>query len=391
MSLNTTSLNTTSLNTASLATPPLSPLTNPTHERFGCLSPLSWREGRLHVLDQLALPTTTRFYEVSTWREAAWTIKSMAVRGAPAIGITAAYGLALAAQEFAHTTPHVGAHAEHEAFVAWMCEAAEGLYNTRPTAVNLSWALKRLQPLWEEERATHTIAEALLSEALAVHEEDIEMCKAMGAWGASLMTPNTKALTHCNTGALATGGYGTALGVMRAGWERGLLERVYADETRPYLQGARLTMWELMRDELPCSMLCDNMAAYMMQRGEIDSVWVGADRITAQGDTANKIGTYGLALIAHAHNIPFYVVAPTSTVDLTLSEGSEIPIERRPAREMTHVGATQIAPEGASVENPAFDVTPHRYITAIITEQGVAQRGEDGSYRQALTAHVKAR
>jgi len=351
------------------------------HERFDCLSPVIWREGALIVLDQLALPSQLRAYVVTSWREAAWSIKTMAVRGAPAIGITAAYGLALAARSFGEA--HAGAQ---------LTEAMEGAASVmgaaRPTAVNLMWAIERMRPLWRESSAGPELFERLLEEALCIHQEDIEMCRAMGRWGATLMGPKTRALTHCNTGALATGGHGTALGVMREGWAQGRLEMVYADETRPYLQGARLTMWELMRDGVPCTLQSDSMAAYMMQQGLIDSVWVGADRITARGDTANKIGTYGLALLAQAHKLPFYVVAPTSTVDLTLLEGEQIPIEQRPPRELTYCGPTQLAPEGASVVNPAFDVTPHQLITAIITEVGVVERGEEGSFQADLTAHV---
>lgn len=351
------------------------------NERFGCLSPVIWRDEALIVLDQLALPSQLRAYVVTRWREAAWSIKTMAVRGAPAIGITAAYGLALAARELEGLRDAPLTEA--------MEERARVIGEARPTAVNLMWAIERMRPIWREPSAGPALYKRLLTEALAIHSEDIEMCRAMGRWGASLMSPETRALTHCNTGALATGGHGTALGVMREGWAQGLLKMVYADETRPYLQGSRLTMWELMRDGVPCTLQADSMAAYLMQRGEVDSVWVGADRITSRGDTANKIGTYGLALLAKAHGLPVYVVAPTSTVDLTLRDGAQIPIEQRPAKELTRCGPVELAPEGAQVINPAFDVTPHELITAIITEVGVATRGEDGSFQAALTAHVK--
>lgn len=355
--------------------------------RFGCLTPVEWLAGTspaLRVLDQLALPTEEAAFTASTWREAAWCIKEMAVRGAPAIGVTAAYGLALASYELAARAPAASAEEARAALE----EAAEGLNATRPTAVNLGWALARLAPLWRArpyEGAT-ALARALEREALALHADDISACQRMGAHGADLLAPGARALTHCNTGALATGGYGTALGVLRAAAARGLLSRVYADETRPYLQGARLTAWELHRDGLPVTLICDNMSAYMMARGAVDSVWVGADRIAANGDTANKIGTYGLALIAHAHGVPFYVVAPRSTLDLTLEDGAGIPIEQRSPLEVTRCGDRQVAPEGVPVENPSFDVTPHRYITAIVTEDGVARRGADGTFRAALAA-----
>jgi len=358
--------------------------------RFGCLTPVEWRaaggEGgpALRVLDQLALPAEEAAFTATTWREAAWCIQQMAVRGAPAIGVTAAYGLALAAHALATHAP--AARAE-EARAA-LDEAAAGLNATRPTAVNLAWALARLAPLWRARPYTSAaaLAAALEREALSLHADDIHACRRMGDLGADLLAPGARVLTHCNTGALATGGYGTALGVFRAAAARGLLRRVYADETRPYLQGARLTAWELHRDGLPVTLICDNMAASVMARGEVDSVWVGADRIAANGDTANKIGTYGLALIAHAHGVPFYVVAPRSTLDLTLPDGAGIPIEQRSPLEVTRCGDRRVAPEGVDVENPSFDVTPHRYITALVTEVGVARRGADGAFRHALAA-----
>lgn len=357
--------------------------------RFGCLTPVEWRsEGAagptLRVLDQLALPTEEALFYATTWREAAWCIKEMAVRGAPAIGVTAAYGLALAAHALAARAPGASALEARAA----LDEAAAGLNATRPTAVNLAWAIARLAPLWREApyEGPRPLALTLEREALALHADDIGTCRRMGDHGADLLAPGARVLTHCNTGALATGGYGTALGVFRAAATRGLLRRIYADETRPYLQGARLTAWELHRDGLPVTLICDNMSAYMMARGEVDSVWVGADRIASNGDTANKIGTYALALIAHAHGVPFYVVAPRSTLDLSLPDGSGIPIEQRDPLEVTRCGGRFIAPEGITVENPSFDITPHRYITALITEAGVARRGADGTFRDALTA-----
>ncbi len=324
--------------------------------------PIRWVDGALHLIDQRALPTDERYLDYDDWREVAVAIREMVVRGAPAIGITAAYGLALAAR--------AGEDLE---------EARAGLAATRPTAVNLFWALDRMATLFEAG------PERLLEEAHAIAAEDLAMCHAMGAHGAALLPAGVRLLTHCNAGALATGGHGTALGVIRTAHAQGKVAMVYADETRPFLQGARLTAWELHHEGIPARVITDNMAGYFMARGDIDAVVVGTDRVAANGDVANKIGTYGLAVLCKHHGLPFYVAGPTSTVDLATPTGADIPIEQRPAREVTHVGERRLVPEGMEVENPAFDVTPHELVTAIITEKGVAR----APYADSLRAHVE--
>ncbi len=313
------------------------------------LSPLAWSHGVLALLDQRLLPTEEVWREYRDHRDVATAIREMVVRGAPAIGCTAAYGVALAALQ----------HADLD-------EAIALLAATRPTAVNLFWALERMR------RVAPRTPEALVREAIAIHEEDIAACKAMGAHGAALL-PAGCVLTHCNAGALATGGYGSALGVIRAAVARGTKLEVLADETRPFLQGARLTAWELMKSGIPVTLITDNMAGHFMARGKVQSVVVGADRIAANGDTANKIGTFSVAVLAREHAIPFYVAAPRSTIDRAIADGRGIPIEERAPREVTHVGGVQVAPTGVAVGNPAFDVTPAKYITAIVTEAGVAR------------------
>jgi methylthioribose-1-phosphate isomerase len=320
------------------------------HRTNDVLSPLRWEGGVLSLLDQRLLPTEERWIDYTDYREVAAAIRDMVVRGAPAIGCTAAYGVALGAR-------HRSAPLE-EVFAA--------LAATRPTAVNLFWALQRM-------RGVHPpTADRLEQEAIAIHQEDVAACFAIGAHGAPLLPAGT-VLTHCNAGALATGGYGTALGVIRSAVASGTRLQVYADETRPFLQGARLTAWELEKSGIPTTLITDNMAGFLMSRGEIQSVVVGADRIARNGDTANKIGTYPVAVLAHEHGIPFYVAAPRSTIDRAIADGSRIPIEERAAREVTHVGPVRLAPEGVKVRNPAFDVTPARLVTAIITEAGVAR------------------
>lgn len=254
--------------------------------------------------------------------------------------------------------------------------AAQGLSETRPTAVNLFWAINRMALVWRETSPEVDLCRRLEEEAVLIHLEDIATCRSMGTYGASLLSLQARVLTHCNTGALATGGHGTALGVIRSAFEQGKLAQVYADETRPFWQGARLTAWELHRDQIPVKVICDSMSAHLMSHGQVDAVFVGADRIAANGDTANKIGTYLLAIVAAAHQVPFYVVAPKSTIDLKTSHGDLIPIERRPDREVTHCGDHRVVPEGVAVENPAFDVTPANLITAIITEEGIIPQGQ---------------
>jgi methylthioribose-1-phosphate isomerase len=313
------------------------------------LSPLEWRDDALQLLDQRLLPVEEKWVACRTYEETARAIRDMVVRGAPAIGCTAAYGVALGIRQ--------GAPLDQ------VCAA---LAATRPTAVNLFWALERMKQV----RAAGF--DDYLKEAHRILAEDIAACVAIGDHGAPLL-PDGVVLTHCNAGALATGGYGTALGVIRSAVKKGRNLRVFADETRPFLQGARLTAWELHKSGIDVTLITDNMAAHLMQRGEIQSVVVGADRIARNGDTANKIGTYGVALAAQAHGIPFFVAAPLSTIDLRTPSGKEIPIEERDRREVTHVGDRALAPDGIGVRNPAFDVTPHALIAAIVTETGVAR------------------
>jgi methylthioribose-1-phosphate isomerase len=318
------------------------------------LAPLSWDGTTLRLLDQRRLPTEEVWHAYQDYRAVAAAITDMVVRGAPAIGCAAAYGVALGARQGAD-----------------FGEVRETLARTRPTAVNLFWALDRMA------RVTPRTPARLAEEAAAIHAEDVRSCRAIGERGAPLLPAGT-VLTHCNAGALATGGYGTALGVIRSAVARGTPLRVYADETRPFLQGARLTAWELARSGIDVTLITDNMAGWLMSRGEIQSVIVGADRIARSGDTANKIGTYSVAVLAREHGIPFFVAAPRSTIDLAIPDGSAIPIEERAAREVTHVGAARIAPD-VGVRNPAFDVTPARLVTAIITEVGVARAPYDES------------
>lgn len=328
------------------------------------MRPVLWKNNKVEMIDQRLLPTSETWNTYEDAAGVAEAIRSMVVRGAPAIGISAAYGIALEALRF---------EGKVEALLATLTDAAEKLEATRPTAINLKWALERMlrlgRRLVDNGMAVEGITEALVAEGKAIAAEDESMCKSIGDHGAQLITPNSKVLTHCNAGALATGDYGTALGVIRSARDK--ISHVWVDETRPFLQGARLTAWELMQEKIPCRLICDNMSAHFMQRGEVDAVVVGADRITALGAVANKIGTYNLAVLCRFHEIPFYVAAPYSTVDLNLQQGSEIPIEQRDPREVTHIGGHQVAPTGVEVSNPAFDVTPPELVTAIITERGV--------------------
>jgi methylthioribose-1-phosphate isomerase len=319
------------------------------------LSPLRFVDGRLELLDQRRLPAEEQWVACRTVDEVAVAIRDMIVRGAPAIGIAAAYGVAIGA-----------AAGEH------LPDVIARLAATRPTAVNLFWALKRMKHRAELDGGAGADAAALLREAIAIHAEDIAACRAIGRHGAALL-PEGTILTHCNAGALATGGYGTALGVIRAAVAAGKRITVYADETRPFLQGARLTAWELQRSGIDVRLITDNMAAALMRRGEIQAVVVGADRIARNGDTANKVGTYGVALAARAHSLPMLVAAPLSTVDLATADGHAIPIEERDPREVTHLAGVAVAPRGVAVRNPAFDVTPAELVTAIVTEAGVAR------------------
>jgi methylthioribose-1-phosphate isomerase len=329
---------------------------------------LEWTQEGVRFLDQTKLPLEETYVLATSYHQVAEVITTMVVRGAPAIGVSAAMGVALGVQQ-----SKVATIAELTKEFEVICNT---LAATRPTAVNLFWAIahmrERFSALAAQPGATReSIATALIEEAQRMYDEDIAACKAMGANGAELLPETGGVLTHCNAGALATCGYGTALGVIRAAVERGQTIHVYADETRPFLQGARLTAWELMHDGIPTTVLCDNMAASLMRQGKIRAVVVGADRIAANGDVANKIGTYSVAILAKEHDIPFYVAAPWSTIDLATPTGDGIPIEQRAEVEVTHHGGKQLTPHGVGIENPAFDVTPAKYVTAIITERGV--------------------
>jgi methylthioribose-1-phosphate isomerase len=328
---------------------------------------LSWTADGVRFIDQTKLPLEESYVLATTYEEVADVIVTMVVRGAPAIGVSAAYGIALGAKNTTAATA-----GEFAPEFARICARLAG---TRPTAVNLFWAIDRMKKLFSGMLASGAslaqMQERILAEAHAMYEEDIAACKTMGAFGAALLPDEGGVLTHCNAGALATCGYGTALGVIRSAVEHGKRIHVYADETRPFLQGARLTAWELMADGIPTTVICDNMAASLMRAGRIQAVVVGADRIAANGDTANKVGTYNVAILAREHGIPFYVAAPWSTIDLATATGDGIPIEERPAREVTHHGGKQVTPNGVGICNPAFDVTPAKYVTAIVTERGI--------------------
>jgi len=327
---------------------------------------LAWTPDGVRFIDQTKLPLEESYVLATDYEQVAEVIVTMVVRGAPAIGVSAAYGIALGAQQTKAATV--------EEFKPEFERICARLAGTRPTAVNLFWAIDRMKKLFSGFAAATPIAEVkerILAEAHAMYEEDIAACKAMGAFGGALLPEEGGVLTHCNAGALATCGYGTALGVIRSAVEQGKHIHVYADETRPFLQGARLTAWELMADGIPTTVICDNMAASLMRAGKIQAVVVGADRIAANGDFANKIGTYNVAILAKEHGIPFYCAAPWSTIDLACPTGDAIPIEERSAREVTHHGGKQLTPNGVGICNPAFDVTPAKYVTAIFTERGV--------------------
>ncbi|MEW6361860.1 MAG: S-methyl-5-thioribose-1-phosphate isomerase [Pyrinomonadaceae bacterium] len=332
--------------------------------------PVKWSEQGVLMLDQRLLPTEEKWLTLRSVSEVAAGIKDMAVRGAPAIGVSAGYGIALGARQFVGT--NIEDFAED---FEYNCEV---LGATRPTAVNLFWAIDRMRTTFrnakEQGFSVSEIKAILEAEAKKIHDEDIEAQRLIARFGGELIADNSTVLTHCNAGALATGGvWGTALGVIRGAVDQGKRISVIADETRPYLQGARLTAWELAKDDIPVRLISDNMSGHVMKRGEVNAVVVGSDRIAANGDVANKIGTYMVAVLAHRHGIPFYVAAPLSTVDLACPTGDDIPIEIRDRREITHIGGIQLAPEGIEVTNFAFDVTPNELVTAIITEKGVAR------------------
>jgi methylthioribose-1-phosphate isomerase len=329
---------------------------------------LEWKKGKLFILDQTKLPGKELYLGCSTDQEVAQAIKKMVVRGAPAIGVAAAFGMVLGAKQ--------SKAKDLAAFLRDLRGVGHALVATRPTAVNLLWAVERMKRTAEENirRGIPAVKHTLQEEAVRILQEDIQANREIGRQGQMLIPDGASILTHCNAGALATAGYGTALGVIRAACAAGKRIHVFVDETRPFLQGARLTSWELMKDRIPCTLIADNMAGWLMAQGKIDLVIVGADRIVANGDVANKIGTYSLARLCAAHRIPFYVAAPTSTIDLSVKSGKAIPIEERPEEEITRLRGRPIAPRGMKALNPAFDVTPHRYIRAIITEKGIIQK-----------------
>jgi methylthioribose-1-phosphate isomerase len=336
---------------------------------------VEWTDAGVRFIDQTKLPTEETYVTCRNYEEVADAIRTMIVRGAPAIGVSAAMGVALGVRD-----SKANDNLELQREFAHICEV---LADTRPTAVNLFWGIRRMREKFEQvsDQPIAAIKETLVAEAQRVLAEDIATNQLMGKHGAVLMPVSGGVLTHCNAGALATAGYGTALGVIRAAVDSGKKLHVFADETRPFLQGSRLTAWELMKDNIPTTLIADNMAGAMMRQGKISAVVVGADRIAANGDVANKIGTYTVAVLAREHGIPFYVAAPFSTVDLETATGDEIPIEQRSSQEVTHLAGRQIAPDGVRVENPAFDVTPHQYVTAIITERGIVR----APYQQALS------
>jgi methylthioribose-1-phosphate isomerase len=342
---------------------------------------LEWTDSGVRCIDQTKLPMEESYVTCKTHEQVADVIRTMVVRGAPAIGVAAAMGIALGVKN--SKTSSVG---ELKRELDDICTL---IGNTRPTAVNLFWAIRRMRDKFEtlRVRPLPQIKQALIDEAKRMYAEDIAANQAMGQFGAALMPANGGVLTHCNAGALATCGYGTALGVIRAAVEKGKKIHVYADETRPFLQGSRLTAWELMKDGIPTTVISDNMAGALMKLGKIDAIVVGADRIAANGDVANKIGTYTVAVLAKEHGIPFYVAAPFSTIDLETPDGSKIPIEQRNAAEVTHIAGKPIAPEGVGVENPAFDVTPAKYVAAIVTERGIIRAPYEESLR-SLAEHA---
>ncbi len=341
---------------------------------------IEWTDSAVVMLDQRLLPAQEVYVSCSDYREVAEAIRSMVIRGAPAIGIAAAMGVALGVNSADVATP--------EALDLHFQRVCKVMASTRPTAVNLFWAIERMKRSYERARpgGVDAVRLALIREALAMHAEDVDANRRMGRFGQELIPDGARILTHCNAGALATAGYGTALGVIRAAVEAGKTVRVWADETRPFLQGARLTAWELSQDGIPVTVITDNMAGHFMHLGRVDCVIVGADRIAANGDVANKIGTYSVAVLAKENNVPFFVAAPISTLDLSITDGSRIPIEERDPDEVRKIRDVAITSPGARVENPAFDVTPARYVSAIITDHGVARAPYSESLRRLAGA-----
>ena len=344
---------------------------------------LEWTDHGVRFLDQTKLPTEETYVVCKTHEQVADVIRNMVVRGAPAIGVAAAMGIALGV-----SNSKAESAGDLKRDFDQICDV---IGKTRPTAVNLFWAIRRMQEKFERIRIRPIaqIKQDLIEEARRMHAEDIAANQAMGRHGATLLPSSGGVLTHCNAGALATAGYGTALGVIRAAVEQGKKLHVFADETRPFLQGSRLTAWELMKDGIPTTVISDNMAGAMMRQGKIRAIVVGADRIAANGDVANKIGTYTVAVLAKEHGIPFYVAAPISTVDLACPDGSQIPIEQRNSKEVSHIAGKQMVPDGVAIENPAFDVTPAKYVSAIVTEKGIGRAPYEESLRRLAGAEAK--
>jgi methylthioribose-1-phosphate isomerase len=342
--------------------------------------PITWLDHSVSLIDQTRLPSKEVWLRMEDFRDVVSAIKEMQIRGAPAIGVAGAYAVALAARELEGGRPRD--------FLTKLEAAAIEIREARPTGANLSWAVERMMRVARRPGPIGEVVDTLVAEARIIHEEDERANLRMGELGASLIPNNSAVLTHCNTGALATGGHGTALGVIRTAWAQGRVSRVYATETRPLLQGARLTAWELARAGIDATLVPDSAAGQLLQRGGVAAVIVGADRIAANGDVANKIGTYSLAVLSAENDVPFYVAAPTSTVDPSIPTGADIPIEERSPEEVTHVGSTRMAAEGVDVSNPAFDVTPNRYVTAIITEHAVVRRPYDAGLAQAVEAGI---
>ena len=339
---------------------------------------LKWQDGKVVMIDQRVLPRQEIYLTYTKPEEVAQAIKTMVVRGAPAIGVAGAFGMALASQNSQAKS--------FEDFTQEMDEAAELLISQRPTAVNLPWAVRRVQKVYRQsaEKSLEKLQEAVLAEAEEIFAEDVRMCEDMGRFGAELIEDGKAYLTHCNAGALATAGQGTALSIFYEAAKQGKKFKVYSSETRPFLQGARLTCWELKKNGIDVTLITDNMVAHLMKLGKIHGVVTGSDRIVANGDVANKIGTYGAAILAKHHQIPFYVVAPSSTVDFVMQIGHEIPIEERPQEEVTALFGHPVAPEGVGVFNPAFDVTPHELVAAIVTEKGIARAPYGESLKKIL-------
>lgn len=351
------------------------------------LPTIAWQDDTIVMVDQRKLPGQEVYVHCKTPQAVAKAITTMVIRGAPAIGVAAAMGIAMGMRQSKSTGTRQFAVEFNQ-----LCDLMAG---TRPTAVNLFWAIDRMKRVFGEAalggESVDGLKSRLVREADAIHDEDVAACRAMGRYGAAVVPEHARILTHCNAGALATAGYGTALGVIRAAAEQGKVAAVFADETRPFLQGARLTAWELVRDGIATTVITDSMAGPLMRQGGLDFVVVGADRIAANGDAANKIGTYTVAMMAKAHGVPFYVAAPLSTIDLATPDGDHIPIEQRNAREITHLGSTQLTPDGASVWNPSFDVTPHELVTGIITERGIARPPYTESLAELFAARSEAK